>query len=108
MLVLLSAQLRQFRDLDGTLLTDREDFLKQWTLHFSTLLIQMSEVTDEALESIQQRPMIPELDAPPYDKENTAAIQQLQAGKAPGPDGIPAEILKVGGETLIIHLTKLF
>ena len=96
------------RDRDGTLLTDREDILKQWTLHFSTLLNRTSEVTDEALESIQQRPMIPELDAPPNAEETTAAIKQLQAGKAPGPDGIPAEIFKVGGETLITHLTKLF
>ena len=52
--------------------------------------------------------MIPELDAPPTAEETTAAIKQLQAGKAPGPDGIPAEIFKAGGETIIIHLTKLF
>ena len=53
------------RNRDGMLLTDKEDILKQWTLHFSTLLNRTSEVTNEALESIQQRPMIPELDAPP-------------------------------------------
>ena len=39
------------------------------------------------LESIQQRPMIPELDAPPNTAEVDAAIKQLQTGKAPGPDG---------------------
>ena len=94
------------RNRDGMLLTDKEDILKQWTLHFSTLLNLTSEVTDEALESIQQRPMIPELDAPPNAAETDAVIKQLQTGKAPGPDGIPAEVFKAGGETLITHLTQ--
>ena len=96
------------RNRDGMLLTDKEDILKQWTLHFSTLLNRTSEVTDEALESIQQRPMITELDAPPNAAEADAAIKQLQTGKAPGPDGIPAEVFKVSGETLITHLTRMF
>ena len=96
------------RNRDGMLLTDKEDILKQWTLHFSTLLNRTSEVTDEALESIQQRPMITELDAPPNTAEADAAIKQLQTGKAPGPDGIPAEVFKAGGETLITHLTRMF
>ena len=52
--------------------------------------------------------MIPELDAPPNAEETSAAIKQLQAGKAPGPEGIPAEVFKAGGEILIIHITKLF
>ena len=90
------------------LLTDKGDILKQWTLHFSTLLNLTSEVTDEALESIQQRPMIPELDAAPNAAETDATIKQLQTGKAPGPDGIPAEVLKAGGETLITQLTRMF
>ena len=96
------------RNRDGMLLTDKEDILKQWTLHFSTLLNRTSEVTDEALESIQQRPMITELDAPPNAAEADAAIKQLQTGKAPGPDGTPAEVFKAGGETLITHLTRMF
>ena len=48
--------------------------------------------------------MIPELDAPPNAAETDAAIKQLQTGKAPGPDGIPAEVFKASGETLITHL----
>ena len=96
------------RNRDGMLLTDKEDILKQWTLHFSTLLNRTSEVTNEALESIQQRPMIPELDAPPNTAEVDAAIKQLQTGKAPGPDGIPAEVFETSGETLITHLTRMF
>ncbi|XP_063598682.1 uncharacterized protein LOC134775152 [Penaeus indicus] len=96
------------RNRDGMLLTDKEDILKQWTLHFSTLLNQTSAVADEALEGIQQCPIILELDAPPNTAETVAAVKQLQTGKAPGPDGIPAEVFKAGGEALITHLTRLF
>ena len=52
--------------------------------------------------------MIPELDAPSNTAEVDAAIKQLQTGKALGPDGIPAEVFKAGGETLITHLTRMF
>ena len=52
--------------------------------------------------------MIPELDAPPNAAETDAAIKQLQTGKAPGSDGIPAEVFKAGGETLITHFTMMF
>ena len=45
---------------------------------------------------------------PPNTAEVDAAIKQLQTGKAPGPDGIPAEVFKAGGETLITHLTRMF
>ena len=38
----------------------------------------------------------------------TQQSKQLQTGKAPGPDGIPAEVFKAGGETLITHLTRMF
>ena len=36
------------------------------------------------------------------------AIKLLQSGKAPGEDGIPAEIYKHGGEAIISHLFSLF
>ena len=40
-------------------------------------------------------------------EETTRAVGQIQAGKAPGPDGIPMEIFKAGGHHLLEHLTKL-
>ena len=35
------------------------------------------------------------------------ATKQLQPGKAPGPDGIPAEIFKAGGDALTTRLALL-
>ena len=83
--------------------------LEQWTLHLtSTLLNLTSVVTDEVLKSIQQGIMIPEIDAPPNCTETDASIKQLQTGKTLDSDGIPADVFKAGGETLITHLIKLF
>ena len=93
---------------EGTLLTNKDDILKQWALHFSILLNHTLKVTDEALKSIHQRPLIPELDALPNTAESTAAIKQLQAGKAPGPNGILAEVFKAGSDLLITHITLAY
>lgn len=96
------------RNQEGRLLTDKEDILKQWRLHFSSLLNRTSNVTQDALNTIPQRPPILLLDVPPDEVETTAAIKQLQIGKAAGPDGIPPEVFKAGGQRLIHHLTELF
>ena len=55
-----------------------------------------------------QRPLIYTLDGPPTKAETVKAIEQLQAGKAPGPDGIPPEIFKVGGEAFTEQFVSLF
>ena len=93
---------------DGTLLTDKAQILERWTAHFSQLLNRTSNVDDQALRDIPQRPMIHALNEIPTREETVKAISQLQSGKAPGPDGIPPEIYKWGGETLIDRLTSLF
>ncbi|KAL8581287.1 hypothetical protein ACOMHN_028313 [Nucella lapillus] len=48
-----------------------------------------------------------ELDAKPSYEVNEA-IKQMTTGKAPGPDAIPAEVYKTGGETIRNQLTSLF
>ena len=47
-----------------------------------------------------------ELDDLPLEEEVVKAISELQCGKAAGPDGIPPEIFKVGGDTLIRKFTE--
>jgi len=48
-----------------------------------------------------------DLDVPPTADELSKAIDSLALGKAPGKDGIPAEIIKHGKPALINHLHKL-
>ncbi|KAL8584826.1 hypothetical protein ACOMHN_037531 [Nucella lapillus] len=49
-----------------------------------------------------------ELDAQPSYEEVNKAIKQMTTGKAPGPDAIPAEVYKTGGEIIRNQLTSLF
>ena len=96
------------RNSNGVLLTDKQDILKQWTLHFSSLLNCPSHVTNDTIKSVQQRPIISELDTPSSMEETTRVVGQIQAGKALRPDGISIEVFNAGGHHLLEHLTKLF
>ena len=66
-----------------------------------------SQIDQRAIQEMPQRPVLASLDDPPALEETQKAIKQLQAGKAPGPDGIPPEIFKEGGEAIATKLTKL-
>lgn len=48
-----------------------------------------------------------ELDSSPTTEELDKAIDNLACGKAPGSDGIPAEVLKSGKPTLLENLHEL-
>ena len=94
---------------DGTtLLTDRDDILGRWAEHFNSLLNKQSVISDDALEGTPQLPMMDDLDVEPNQAEVAKAIKQLSSGKAPGQDGIPAEVYKCGGAHMVTRLTKLF
>ena len=85
---------------DGvTVIKDKEGINARWKEHFSQLLNRPSTVDHEALKQIPQRPIKENLDLPPTQKELKDAIKQMNCGKAPGKDGIPAEIYKVLGVT---------
>ena len=94
---------------DGSkLITEKEDILKRWAEHFSSVLNRPSSVNFEAIARLPQVSINYSLAAAPTDAEVLKAIQQLSNGKAPGSDSIPAEIFKAGGPTLTQKLTDLF
>ena len=95
------------RSTDGTLLTEKSDIIQRWSEHFSTLLNRPSQIDQQAIQNMPQRPLLTSLDSPPTLEETQKAIKQLQAGKAPGPDGIPPEIFKEGGDAITTKLTEL-
>ena len=59
---------------------------------------------EHVIANIPQRPIIAARDGCPTEK----AIEQLQSGKATGPDEIPPEVYKLGGYALTKHLVDLF
>ena len=92
------------RDMDGTLLTDKAHILKCWADHFQTVLNQPSHFDDHVLDELPSWPVDEGLDAAPTLDEVRKSVGQMSSGKAPGTDGIPAEVLKNGGSCL----TELF
>ena len=58
------------------------------------------------LENIQKRSVNTALDEKPSMDEMVRAIKGLKDGKAPGGDGIPAEVWKYGGANLSNRLHR--
>ena len=74
-----------------------DEIMKRWTEHFSDLFFNPSEVDDEAIDSLPQSELCDDLDMAPSFEETMAAMGQINTGKAPGPDGIPIELIVHGG-----------
>ncbi|KAL8601623.1 hypothetical protein ACOMHN_003889 [Nucella lapillus] len=90
------------------LLTDKKQILERWAEHFDSVLNRPAVINDEAIARLPQVAINTEFDAQPSHKEVNKAIKQMTTGKAPGPDAIPAEVYKTGGETIRNQLTSLF
>ena len=88
-------------------ITDQGKQLERWVEHYLELYATQNVVTDVALAAIPDLPVMEELDDLPTKEELSKAIDCLASGKAPGSDGIPAEVLKSGKPVLIEPLHKL-
>ena len=87
---------------DGeTLIKDQEGLQKRWAEHFRHLLNRTSTVDHAALSQIPQQLVKNELTLPPSMEEIRKAIFQTNSGRASGKDGIPAEIYKVAGPSIL-------
>ena len=75
--------------------------------HFQKLLNVPGDIDHEALDNIPQRIIKTSLDEIPTMEEMARAIAGLKDGKAPGGDGIPAEVWKHGGDNLFSRLHQL-
>ena len=68
---------------------------------------KINVVTEDALNAIECLPELEELDREPTIDELSEALDSLASGKAPGKDGIPAEVLKCCKETLITEMHEI-
>ena len=93
-----NSRLNMCRAVDGTLLTNKNDVLDCFKQHFNSLLNgESAEATDHDVSFLDDDGRYV---APPTLVEVSAAITSLKNNKAFGPDNIPAELLKMGGEEL--------
>ena len=85
------------RAVNGTLLTAKHDVLERFKDHFDALYNGGDEDSDDDVSFLIDDGRIV---AEPTMEEVSAAINSLKNNKASGPDNIPAELLKMGGEEL--------
>nr|KAI8754881.1 RNA-directed DNA polymerase from mobile element jockey-like [Biomphalaria glabrata] len=86
---------------DGsTLLTSKAGILNRWTEHYSMLFGDKRHLLEESLANVPEKNMREKLGDRPTSKEIETAISKLKKHKAPGSDGLPAEIFKMGGVAL--------
>ena len=84
-------------DEQGELLRDAGLIRERWVRHFRSLLNAKSETLDPTVISkIPQRPVAEALGEEPTEDEVAAALRSMANAKAVGPDGLPAELLKLG------------
>ena len=89
----------------GQPLQRNEDKLARWRRHFQDVLNVENAVAAEVLAEVEDNG---DTDTPDVTREEVVkAVRRLQNGKAAGDDRIVAELLKSGGETVIVWLTEL-
>ena len=86
--------------------TDSKSVMARWSEYFQKLLNVPGDIEPEVLENIQKRSVNTALDEKPTMNEMVRASKGLKDGKAPGGDGIPAEVWKYGGANLSNRIIK--
>ncbi|MCP4267312.1 MAG: hypothetical protein GY777_17355, partial [Candidatus Brocadiaceae bacterium] len=88
----------------GEILHSKSEQLGRWVQHFSLLYSTRNIVTDDALDSMGSLPTMDDLDCEPTTEELSKAIDLMAPWKAPGSDGIPADLLRHCKSSLLPHL----
>ncbi len=103
------------RKCDGNIITDQQGINDEFTFFYETLY--SSEVNDtgqiEGFVSKLEMPFLEDSDKSALEGNITvfeidSAIKKLNSGKAPGPDGYPAEFYKTFSAKLAPLLCKVF
>ena len=86
--------LHPVRSTYGVLIKNKELILERWAEYLQNLLNKVHTTDPGFLDDL---PIIPNLDDPPFFDEVEMAILNLKDNKTVGPDNIPAEVIKFGG-----------
>ena len=85
------------RDEEGRLLRDKGRIRERWVRFFRSLLNSKSDMLDADIpKRLPQHPVASALGIEPTEEEIATAMKAMANAKAVEPDGLPAELLKLG------------
>ena len=98
-------------DEEGTLLGDKGRIRERWVRLFRSLLNSKSDMLDANIPTrLPQHPVPSALGIESTEEEIATAMKAMANAKAVGPDGLPAELLKLGlqqDRTILRELHRL-
>ena len=86
---------------------DEDKQMSRWVEHYLDIYSRENSVTQEALDSFEDLPVLEELDSEPTLEELSKAIDALASRRAPGGNNIPPEVIKCGKPALLEPLHEL-
>jgi len=93
---------------DGkTIYKTEKDINDRWRDHFKGLLNQETTYDQDIINVVPQHPVEDSLSRLPTLEEAKISIKRMKSNKAAGPDGIPADIYKNGGNLIQNQLHML-
>ena len=99
------------RDEEGTLLRDKGRIRERWVRFFRSLLNSKPDMLGaDILKRLPQHPVASALGIEPTEEEIATTTKAMANAKAVGPDGLPAELLKLGlqqDRTILRELHRL-
>ena len=99
------------RDEGGRLLRDKGCIRERWVRFFRQLLNSKSDTLDPDIpKRLPQQPVASALGIEPTEEEIATAMKAMAHENAVGPDGLPAELLKLGlqqDRTILLEFHRL-
>ena len=89
---------------DGCIASEKDSILIIWQYDFEQLLNKDSAVSSKVLHLVYERETQDDMADPPTLQEVMEAADKQKNGKAVGLDGIPVEVWKYGGDSLLCRL----
>ena len=103
----MQSKMAPLKSATGEVITDQGWQMERWVEHYSDLYSRENTVTPSALGAIKCMPIMEELDVEPTVDELSKVIDSLAAGKAPGSNSIPPDLIKHCKTTLLYPLHEV-